>query len=54
MYFVTSVSGVLHHESGNFSIKEGGAFFFREGKWYWVEGEELLIVVPTPPALHLE
>lgn len=53
LYYVLSGKGIIHHETGDYEIKEGDAFFFEKGKWYWVEGE-LHIAVPTSPTWFLE
>ena len=50
IYFVISGKGIIHHESGDFEVKEGDAFFFEKGKPYWIEGEDLVIAIPTAPA----
>jgi len=54
IYYVISGKGVIHHESGDFEIKKGDAFYFEKDKWYWVEGEELIVVVPTAPKWFFE
>jgi len=54
LYFVISGEGIIHHESGDFEIKEGDAFFFQKNKSYWVEGRNLFISISTSPAWFLE
>lgn len=54
IYYVISGRGTIHHETGNFEIEEGDAFYFEKGKWYWVEGEDLLVALPTAPKWSLE
>jgi len=54
LYFVIFGKGIIHHESGDFEIKEGDAFFFEKGKFYWVEGENLFISISTSPSWFLE
>ena len=53
-YFVSSGSCTIHHETGDFSLGEGDVFFFPKGKWWWVEAEQLNIVVCTAPPCEKE
>ena len=53
LYFVISGEGTIHHESGDFKIKEGDIFLFEKGKGYWVEGKDLFISISTSPAWFL-
>lgn len=48
-YFVLSGSGVIHHETGDYTLSEGDVFFFAKGKWWWVEATKLKLVVCTAP-----
>ncbi len=48
-YYVTSGSCTIHHESGDYSLTEGDVFFFPKGKWFWVEADQLDLVVCTAP-----
>jgi mannose-6-phosphate isomerase-like protein (cupin superfamily) len=54
LYYVISGSGIVHQESGNFEINEGDAFFFEKEKWYWIEGKNLTIALPSVPAWNVE
>ena len=50
IYFVISGQGTIHHETGDYKITKGDAFLLQKGKWYWVEGEDLMIVLPSSSA----
>ena len=49
-YFVKSGKGKICCGAGVFEIKEGDAVFFEKNKWYWVEGQNLFVVVSSSPA----
>jgi len=49
IYYVISGSGTIHHEAGSFEVEQGDAFFFEKGKWYWIEGKELFVALPSAP-----
>ena len=49
IYYVLSWTGTLHYDSSEFQIKEWDAFFLEKGKSYRVEGNELLMALPTQP-----
>lgn len=48
-YFVISGSGVVHSEKGDFEISEGDLYFFEKGEVYWVEGNQLFLVLVNAP-----
>ncbi|MBT3406431.1 cupin domain-containing protein [Candidatus Woesearchaeota archaeon] len=54
MYYIISGKGIIHHETGDYEVNEGDAFYFEKGKWYWVEGENMKIVEPSAPAWFYE
>lgn len=54
VYYVVSGSGVAHLESGDFNLAEGDALFIPKGEWFWVEGNDLFIVIPTAPDWYEE
>jgi mannose-6-phosphate isomerase-like protein (cupin superfamily) len=49
IYYVTSGSGVVHSESGDFNIEQGDLYFFKKGEKYWVEGEKLVLILTNAP-----
>lgn len=53
-YYVTAGSGTIHHESGDFEINPGDAFFFEKGDKYSVEGKDLTLVMSNSPAWYPE
>jgi len=48
-YFVISGYGIIHSEKGDFEIREGDLYFFEKGEVYWVEGNNLFLVVVNAP-----
>jgi mannose-6-phosphate isomerase-like protein (cupin superfamily) len=54
VYYVISGEAVIHHQTGDFKIKAGDAFYFEKGKWYWVEAKNLFLALPTAPAWFFE
>jgi mannose-6-phosphate isomerase-like protein (cupin superfamily) len=54
VYMVLSGQGIVHHQSGDFKIKKGDAFFLEKGRWYWVEGRHLHLALPTSPSWYPE
>lgn len=54
IYFVISGSGVIHSGKGDFSIKEGDAYFFEKNESYWVEGKDLRVSVINAPKWNFE
>jgi len=54
IYYVVSGNGVVHTEDGNFKITKGDAFYLEKSKEYWVEGNNLKIVLPTAPSWFQE
>lgn len=49
IYFVTSGSGVIHSEKGDFNISEGDLYFFEKNEKYWIEGNNLQIALVNAP-----
>ena len=50
IYYVISGNGIIHTEEGDFEINKEDAFYFEKNKWYWVEGNNLQIILPTAPS----
>jgi mannose-6-phosphate isomerase-like protein (cupin superfamily) len=50
IYYVISGNGMVHHETGDFLIHVGDSVFLKKNKWYWVEGENLKVVIASTPA----
>lgn len=48
-YYVQSGSCTIHHETGEYNLSEGDVFYFARGKSYWVEADQLRLVVCTAP-----
>ena len=53
-YYVISGKGIVHTEKGDFEINKGDVFYFEKKNWYWVEGENLEVFLPTSPAWFFE
>ena len=49
IYYVISGSGVVHSECGDFKIEQGDLYFFKKGEKYWVEGQNLFLVLANAP-----
>ncbi len=49
-YYVISGKAKLYHQDGEHILEKGDAFFFEKGKWYWLEANDLEVVVSTSPA----
>lgn len=49
IYFVLSGSATVHCVDGDFFIECGDALFLERNKWYWVEGNDLMIAVVSTP-----
>ena len=49
IYFVVSGSGIVHSEYGDFEIKGGDLYFFKKAEKYWVEGNNLFVVIVNSP-----
>ncbi len=54
IYYVISGKGTVYNALGEFELKQGDAFFFEKNKWYWVEGQDLFIAIPSAPAWTLD
>jgi len=49
IYFVVSGSGIIHSEKGDFNISRDDMYFFTKGEEYWVEGNELVVLLVNAP-----
>lgn len=54
IYYVLSGSGIVHSEKGDFEVSEGDLYFFEKGEIYWVQGNQLLLVLVNAPKWTLE
>lgn len=54
IYYIVSGSGVIHHDSGDFELNQGDQFLIEKNTQYWVEGNNLEIVVSCAPAWFKE
>ena len=54
VYYVLSGSGTVHSEKGDFDLEKGDLYFFEKGETYWVEGNELKLVLVNAPKWTLE
>lgn len=50
VYYVVSGSGVIHSEFGSFEISTGDVYHFQIGEKFWVEGDNLELVLVNAPA----
>lgn len=49
IYYVISGSGTVYTESNSFRLEPKDVFYFHKGLKYWVEGDDLeLVIVNTP------
>lgn len=53
-YYVISGKGVVHSEKGDYEIEQGDLYFFEKGEKYWVEGENLKVVLVNAPKWTLD
>ncbi len=50
MYFVLSGKAKLSTSKGMFEIEKGDAYFFEKNEKYWLEAEDLEVVITNVPA----
>lgn len=49
IYYVISGTGIIHSEKGDFEIEEGDLYYFEKGEVYWVEAENLEVILVNAP-----
>ncbi|MCK5044123.1 cupin domain-containing protein [Candidatus Parcubacteria bacterium] len=49
IYYVISGLGTVHSKKGDFKINEGDLYFFEKREVYWIEGDNLLLVLVNAP-----
>ncbi len=49
IYFVTGGTGTIHSEFGDFNIAQGDLYHYKKGEKYWVEGDNLQLVLVNSP-----
>lgn len=49
IYHVLEGEGVIHSEKGNFELEKGDLYFFEKGEEYWVQGDNLELVLVNAP-----
>ncbi|MFA5307180.1 MAG: hypothetical protein WC365_07070 [Candidatus Babeliales bacterium] len=49
IYFVLGGSGVVHTSADDFMLEPNDALLITHGNWYWVEGNNLKILVISSP-----
>jgi mannose-6-phosphate isomerase-like protein (cupin superfamily) len=54
IYYVVSGSGTVHSEYGDFKIEKGDLYFFKKAEKYWIEGENLFIILVNAPPWSVE
>lgn len=50
IYYVRSGSAVIHSEKGDFNIQKGDVYLFEKGEKFWLDANELSLVVTCSPA----
>jgi len=54
IYYVRSGSAVIHSEKGDFNIQKGDVYLFEKGEKFWLDADELSLVVTCAPAFDPE
>ncbi len=49
IYYVISGSGTVYSEKGIFNLEAGDLYFFEQGEKYYVEGDNLFLVLVNAP-----
>ena len=49
IYFVLEGTGVIHTEDGDFELKQEDAYFINKNKWYWIEGNNIKLILQSAP-----
>jgi mannose-6-phosphate isomerase-like protein (cupin superfamily) len=49
IYFVIGGSGVIHTQDGNSEIEINDALYLPHKEWYWIEGNNLDVLVISAP-----
>lgn len=50
VYYVQSGSAIIHSEKGDFKIEKGDVYLFEKEEKFWVEANNLSLVVVCAPA----
>lgn len=50
VYFIADGSGIIHTQQGSYTLQKDDIFFIKKGNWYWVEGANLTVILPSTPA----
>ncbi|XLQ19739.1 MAG: cupin domain-containing protein [Candidatus Moraniibacteriota bacterium] len=54
IYYVRSGSAVIHSEKGDFNIEKGDVYFFEKKEKFWLDADELSLVITCAPAFDPE
>ncbi len=54
IYYVQSGSAVVHSEKGEFKIETGDVYLFEKGEKFWLDADELSLVITCSPAFDPE
>lgn len=54
IYYVISGSGTIHSDKGDFVINQGDLYHFEKNEVYWIEGNDLFIVLVNAPKWTVE
>lgn len=54
IYFCISGKGTIHYDGKTFELREGGAFLFKKGHRYWLECDNLIVLVANGPPFRPE
>jgi len=54
VYYIISWTGKIHNKDGSLDVSEWDSFFLEKNKWYWVEWNDLKMVLPSTPAWFFE
>lgn len=52
IYYVLSGRGIIHYDNEHYEVTEGDAFFFEKKKEYWIEGQNLVVIVSNAPTWY--
>lgn len=53
-YFVIKGKGIIHSSKGDFEIEEGDIYFFEKNEEYWVETDDLYVLLSHSPPWTFE
>jgi mannose-6-phosphate isomerase-like protein (cupin superfamily) len=54
IYYIISGKGIIFSDKGDFEVSEGDAYFFSKNEKYFVEGDNLFVVIINAPKWHSE